>query len=185
MAEKGTSGWKYDVSVVVLSYHPEFAKEKQTILSAIYQKGISVQIIVADDGSEKNYRQELEELFSARGFVDYKLVMNEKNQGTIANYISALRAAEGEYTKAISPGDYLTGETVLRDWINYLRKEKTDWSFSEAIYYLTENGKDQSLAKAAFPVYTDPYFRHDIRKARWNYVVLDDAAHGCTMLGKT
>ena len=176
---------KFDVSVLVLSYHPDFEKEKQTILSILLQKGISFEIIIADDGSEINYEQELKQLFESYEFTDYKLVMNKENQGTIANYISGLNEAEGEYAKAISPGDYLTGETVLKDWVSFARQEGIDWSFSEAIYYQTENNNEQLVTKAAFPIYTKPYFQHNTKKARWNYVVLDDAAHGCTMIGKT
>ena len=38
---------------------------------------------------------------------------------------------------------------------------------------------------SVLPVYTAPYLKGDEEKARWNYVVLDDAAHGSAMLSKT
>ena len=176
---------QYDVSVIVLSYHPDAAQERKTLLSILKQKGISFEIIIADDGSEKNNRDEIVSLFEAHGFSDYTLVMNKENKGTIANLYSGLEAAKGEYTKCISPGDFLAGETVLKDWIAFIRKEGTEWSFSEAVFYQEENGTEQPVQKPSFPVWVSPYLENDREKARWNYVILDDIAYGCVMIAKT
>ena len=174
-----------EVSVIVLSYHPVFDKEKKTLLSIIRQKGISCQIIIADDGSEDNHREDIVRLFEAHGFTNYQLVMNRENHGTIANLLSGLKEATGEYTKCISPGDYLAGETVLRDWVDELHRGKAEWSFSEAVFYTDEGGTEKQVLQPAFPIYVKPYLRDDTEKARWNYVVIDDIAYGCVMLGKT
>lgn len=176
---------KYEVSVVVLSYRPDYAKLRQTILSAVYQEDVNLEIIVADDGSPENCRERLEKLFADLGFEHYKLVMNPENHGTIANFISGMKAAEGEYTKAISPGDFLSGKRILREWLDDLKRAQKQWSFSEALFYRAENGREVPVRAPAFPVYLKPYENKDDQKARWNYVVLDDAAHGSTMIGKT
>lgn len=175
----------FEISVIVLSYHPDWKQERQTLLSILYQKDISFEIIVADDGSEENCRDQIVQLFAEHQFTDYTLVMNEQNKGTIANLHSGLKAAKGEYTKCISPGDYLTGETVLKDWAAFIRKEGTEWSFSEAVFYRNTDGKEEQIFKPAYPVYVKPYLQNNRKKARWNYVILVDAAYGCAIIAKT
>ena len=184
-SERGTGEYEYEVSVVILTYHPDWNKLRQTVLSAVFQKDVHREIVIADDGSKDNCRKQLEELFEELQFPDYRLVMNPENRGTIANYISGLEASRGEYAKSISPGDFLTGETVLRDWLRFIRKEGCDWSFSEALYYREEDDEMHLMPTPGFPVYRGPYRRRDIQRCRWNYAVLDDAALGATMLGKT
>ncbi len=182
-AERKT--YAYDVSAIVLTYHSDFQKLRQTLLSLILQENISMQIIVADDGSEENHRAEIIGLFDRHGFSDYKLVMNPVNRGTVFNYLSALEVAEGEYTKSLSPGDFLTGSDVLCGWLRFMRQKGCEWSFSEIINYNALNGREAPASDVAQPVYVKPYLDEDRLKMRWNYVVLDDAAPGCAFMGRT
>ena len=175
----------YDVSAVVLTYHSDYAKLRQTLLSLIYQRDVLFQIIVADDGSPENHREKLVEFFAQQGFSDYKLVMNEQNQGTIRNFLSGLDAADSEYVKAISPGDFLAGCNILANWLSFLREKGCGWSFSEIVNYNIQDGKEILASEVAQPVYIEPYLDGDQSTMRWNYVVLDDAAPGCAFLGKT
>ena len=46
---------KYDVSIIVATYNPDLNKLMSTLLSIIIQKGIKFEIIVTDDGSQKDY----------------------------------------------------------------------------------------------------------------------------------
>ena len=178
-------GRGYDVTALVLTYHSDFNKLRQTLLSLIHQEAVSLQIVVADDGSPENHREEIAALFKQFGFSDYSLVMNPVNQGTIRNVISGLEAARGEYTKCISPGDFLAGPGVLGDWLRFMKDQGCDWSFSEIVNYHNEAGGERISTEMAQPVYVKPYLKGDRRRARWNYVVLDDAAPGCAMMGRT
>lgn len=180
---KGTE-YEYEVSVLILTYHPEWEKLKKTIKSIVFQKGIRQEIIVADDGSEKNYREELEALFASLDFADYQLVMNPVNHGTIANFFSGLEKARGEYVKSISPGDYLTGDGILREWLDFTKRSGNDWSFSEAVPYTIQNGDEIPAKVASLPVNLNPYRKGKIHQARWNYVVYDDAPYGAAILCK-
>lgn len=180
-----SNSYKYDISVIITTYNSDFRKIRQTILSVIFQKEISLEIIIADDGSTINFEKEIENLFDMFGFYDYKLVMNSVNLGTIKNYISALAISEGEFIKGLSPGDYLSGETILSDWVHYIKERRCDWSFSEVINYHYVNGKETFLSAPAQPVYIEPYINVDEQRIRWNYVVLDDAAIGCAIAVKT
>lgn len=175
----------YDVSVIVLTYHSDFQKLRQTLLSLIFQKNISMQIIVTDDGSPENHHDRIVELFAQHGFTDYKLVMNPENQGTIRNYISGLDTADGLYTKALSPGDFLSGGDVLCKWLGFMREKRLDWSFSEIVNYRIEDGMERVSSTVAMPVYIKPYLDVNTARMRWNYVVLDDVAPGCAFVGRT
>ena len=128
MKQAGT-GSSYEVTVLVITYHPAWEKLRQTLISAMLQKDVRCQIVIADDGSDENHRDRILSLFREYAFTEYTLVLNDHNQGTVANYLSGLRAAEGEYTKGISPGDFFSGPFVLREWLNDLKSQKTEWSF--------------------------------------------------------
>lgn len=175
----------YEVTYLVLTYHSEWAALRTTLISAVLQKGVRLEIVVADDGSGDFPKDKVEALFKEYDFEDYQLVLNETNRGTIANYISGLEVARGEFTKSIAPGDFLTREGLMRDWVDALRSSGREWSFADVQYYGTEQGNMIPLPTPPFPVYLSPYLRGDDRRARWNYAALDDSAHGVTMLGRT
>ena len=75
-SERGTGEYEYEVSVVILTYHPDWNKLRQTVLSAVFQMDVHREIVIADDGSKDNCRKQLEELFEELQFPDYRLVMN-------------------------------------------------------------------------------------------------------------
>ncbi len=175
----------FDITVLVLTYQPSEAALRKTLLSAVRQKGVSVEIVVSDDGSRDNLFGMIEQLFRAEGFTHYQLLEHRENRGTIANYLAGLEAARGMYTKSISPGDFLTGPDVLAQWLDVMRREDWGWSFSDAIYYEIRGEEMCLLPTPPFPVYRRPYLKGDTLRQRWNYTVLDDAALGATMMGKT
>ena len=111
--------------------------------------------------------------------------MNAGNRGTIRNLISGLEQAEGEFAKVLAPGDFLAGADVMRGWLDDMRENGSDWSFAETVNYCTENGSDRIATETAQPVYVRPYLEGDRQQARWNYVVLDDAAPGCCLTCRT
>ena len=174
-----------DVTVLVLTYHPDPEKLRRTLLSILLQQDVSLEIVVADDGSEDNRREEIVDLFESHGFSDYRLVMNPRNRGTILNVISGLEVAAGEYTKCLSPGDFLAAPDALSGWLRFMREKGSDWSFSEVVNYHMEDGEERISTEMAMPIYAKPYLEGDRNRARWNYVVLDDVAPGCAFMGRT
>ena len=53
-----------DVSVVIVTYNSKWESIRMTILSILKQKNISMQIVIADDGSRKIYDDEINKLMS-------------------------------------------------------------------------------------------------------------------------
>lgn len=174
----------YEISVIVVTYNPSLNKLFDTLESILFQENIKFQIIIADDGSEKNYFEEIRNFFDNRKFKDYILIGNKVNQGTVLNYYSGLKCAIGKYIKGISPGDRLYAADTLRKWIDYLQKAGGEWSFSEAVYYqLNDNGEVQPVSVMAHPNDLTPYKKNNNNKIRWNYVVFSDMALGASILG--
>ena len=64
----------YDVSALILTYNPNFEKLIYTLNSFMLQKNIKLQIVIADDGSNKDYFNEIRQYFKERDFGDYKLM---------------------------------------------------------------------------------------------------------------
>lgn len=173
----------YEVSVVILTYNSSLGKVYKTLDSILNQKNVYLQIIIADDGSKENHFEEIKQYFENRNFFDYKFVINEKNQGTVKNYYSGIVNSEGEYIKAISPGDMLCNGTVLRSWLDYNINNNLAWSFSDILCYKMENKERYILSVKAHPNCIKIYECSSERKRRWQYVVLKDTAVGCAMLG--
>lgn len=180
-----SSGQFADVTVLMIVYNSDMERITKTLNSVVIQEGVRVQIIVADDGSKENHRDEIDDYLKKNNITDYQLVMNEQNGGTVKNVISGLKFAEGKYTKLISPGDMLAHPRVLREWIDFLETQKKDWSFSDAEYYRLNNGKEEPIRAQAYPKDIRPYLgKNDFRK-RWYYVVLLDIALGAAIFSTT
>ena len=173
------------VSVIVITYNQDLNKLLRTLDSIVIQEGIPFEVIICDDGSEKTYDKELESYFSLKCFASYRLVFREKNEGTVSNYYSGLEMARGEYSKLISPGDYLSERHTLERWVSFLKKQNAVWSFSDAYYYNGRNGETHYFRAPARPQIIRPYLRRDQSECVWNYVAVNDLANGAAMIGKT
>lgn len=130
---------KYDVSVIICTYNPQWKKLKSTLLSALEQKNIDFEIVVADDGSKDNCFDWIIDLFKEYKFADYKLVDNKINKGTVENYYSALEVAEGFYSYVISPGDMFYDSSVIHKLYNFAIRNKALICFGNVVYYNADN----------------------------------------------
>ena len=174
-----------DVSIIVITYNQDLEKLIKTLDSLLIQEGIDSEIIICDDGSEKRYEYQLRDYFSVKNFSDYTLIFHDQNGGTVSNYYSGLEIAKGEYSKLISPGDYLTDKYTLLHWIRYLKKRKAKWSFSDAYYYHSVHGKADCFRTLAKPQIIRPYLVKNRNQCIWNYIALEDAANGAAIIGET
>ncbi len=174
-----------DVSVIVITFNPVLKKLYKTLDSVVCQKGIRFEIIVCDDGSQIRFEKELRNYFLMKGLSAYRLIFHDSNKGTVKNYYSGLEQANGTYSKVISPGDFFTDENILFDWVQFLKNNETDWSFSDAYYYCEDNDKNVFIRKRAHPQVVRPYLKKNNIQCIWNYIANWDNALGAAMLGKT
>lgn len=179
--EKGSMNI-YDVSALIVTYNPEWEKLKMTIRSFLLQRGIKLQIVITDDGSEQDYFDEIVRLFQDYNFDDYRLVKNTLNLGTVKNIEKGLKECTGKYLKTLSPGDYLIGAEVLRDWCEYMHKNQLAMSGSNYIcYYLDETGQEIASVQKYHPKLAD--LRGDMRKR--DYLLSNDTFVGAATLCDT
>ncbi|WP_163192841.1 glycosyltransferase [Clostridium thermarum] len=132
---------KKNVSVIVLTYNPNYSKLLSTVRSIVCQKNVDIELIISDDGSLNDYINEIEDFFNDIGFKDYIINKNLKNVGTVKNYLSALKIASGEYVYGISPGDLLYDDHCLNDIYEFLVENDAEICFGKAVNYYFDDGK--------------------------------------------
>ena len=185
------SDYSFDISVIVLTFNPKFEKLEKTLITILKQERVRMQVIIADDGSNNNFFTNIRELMERYDFRDYHLIGSEKNQGTCKNYLSALKAATGKYTKSISPGDYLYSPETLISWFEYMEKNSIDASFGDAVFYRNSEKENGIIL---FRKKTHPFFRklfslkHKDKMLflkKIDYLVLQDYALGAAFFAKT
>ena len=174
-----------DISVIVVTYNSEWDKVKLTLTSIIKQKGVSLQIVVADDGSKEKFDDKINQLMNSFEFTNFAIIDSPNNRGTVLNISNALKYAKGEYTKTIAPGDYLYDESTLSEWVEYMRKEGITVSFGDAIYYSEYNHMKVYQVKGS-PANKEFYNKQvSYSKQFIDYVVANDTILGAAQLMRT
>ena len=135
-----------DVSVILLTYKPDWEKLKGTLYSIITQKEVKYEVIICDDGSMQDYREEIEQYIREKEIKEYTYVKNVQNVGTVKNYLSGLRQANGRYVFGISPGDMFFDEMTLRDMVKFCDERQVKICFGNAVYYNHEEGAAKTFS---------------------------------------
>lgn len=164
---------KFDISVIVLCYEPDTQLLLKTLNSINCQKDCSLEIVIADDGSKKEYFPEIKQWLDDQKIKNVVFVKNKNNGGTVKNFISGLQVAQGRYIKDISPGDYLYSTDVLSSIVKYMEEHESRVCFGNAVYYYEENGKLQLKGKQN-PVDLKPYKTNNQVKIKKNYLYFQD-----------
>lgn len=176
---------QYDVSVIVLTYNPNYKKLYGTILSILQQKDVNYEIIVADDGSECLKINEIEQWFKEHAFLNYQFVVSKDNNGTVVNLNSALNVVRGRYVKLISPGDYLYRDDVLAKLVDFLDNEKSKICFGKVAGYFLEDDGTVKIYECKTPKKLQPYIDYDFKKIQKNYLVKKDYIIGASFFADT
>lgn len=172
-----------DISVVVVTYNVNYDKLFATLQSAIIQKDVDFEIVIADDGSKNFDRKKVEDWFAEREFTNYQLVLNPVNQGTLKNALSGWRAAKGAFVKQLSPGDMLYKDTSLREALDKIKKEGYEIAFGIAASYVNKDG-DITIVDNQNPHNLAPYYLKDAEDIAIHYVEMKDYANGMAFVAK-
>lgn len=174
-----------DVSVVIVTYNSEWQNIRKTLLSALKQKKVSIQIVIADDGSKKTYKEEIKSIMKYHNFNEYVLINSEINRGTVLNIANAMEFVSGKFTKTIAPGDYFFDEYVLYNWVNYMLANESVVSFGDAVYY-SYNGKLNLYETKESPVNRSLYKTGKYSAQQFvDYVIANDTILGAAQMMKT
>ncbi len=145
----------FDFSVIVCCYNSDLEKTKKTIISIVKQKGVKVEIIIADDGSEDRTIEQIKTWVVENRLENVRYSFLSENVGTVKNIVIAIKMAKGTYIKTISPGDYLFDEFSLKRYLNKFNQGHYQLLFSKAVYY-TQEGK---IKKTYNPVATGTKYK--------------------------
>lgn len=173
-----------DFSVIILSYHPDFAQLKGTIDSVLCQQDIACEILVCDDGSRENYFPRLEAYLKERQFSNYRLLGSEKNQGTVRNILKGLSEASGEYAKLIGAGDLLYERRTLADVKEFMEENQAECCFGLMRGYRKSQGRLEFVAHNS-PRDIEAYRRQDTEKIAHNLMLCEDWVSGAGIFAKT
>lgn len=124
-----SSGGKHgvDITFITITYNQSemVIQHLDSLLSVVnqYLAGLSIQLVIADDGSTDSTVETIENWLAANGsvFCAYTLLASESNEGTCKNYAKAIRAAEGKYIKPLAGDDVYLNRDIseafnLLDW---------------------------------------------------------------------
>jgi len=173
-----------DISVLVVTYNPDWIKLKNTLSSILIQKDVKFEIIISDDGSVDNNFDKIVLYFREKSFENYKLIGGETNQGTVKNLIKGLEKVQGKYVKDISPGDLLYDENTLRFIVEETKKNEEIIYFGNAIYYSFENG-DLQIYNVRNPRNVNIYKNKQNKKIQRNYLLRQDYILGASFVVQT
>lgn len=130
---------QYEVSIIIVSYNPDYEKLMSSVKAAVNQQGVCFEIIISDDGSKEDYFSRIEEYFSHINFKDYLFVKNKDNVGTVKNCLNALRRSRAEYVYFNSPGDYIFDSKTILDFYQFAKREHSDICFGDYVPYCYQN----------------------------------------------
>ena len=175
----------YKVSFAVCVYQSDYDKLMLTLKSIIAQKNIVAQIVISDDGSEFDNFDRITFFFENHNFYNYKLTKLCTNKGTVQNLKNAINECDYDIIRPLSAGDFIIGETLIAEWIEYMISKKYDWSFGNVVcYHADQKGNIVTSAHYCHPQDVDVYIHNNTEKARWNYVVCEDIVFGSAVIYK-
>ncbi len=152
---------RYDISVIVVTYNQDVNKTLTTIHSILIQKDVTIQLIVADDGSDCDNFTYIKNYLESKKVEGYVLLNNNDNVGTVKNIIRCKSVCNSKYTKLISPGDFLYGDFVLKKWMDFMERGALAASFSNVIYYQNVDNTITPIKFKSFPQNTQIYQSKD------------------------
>ena len=164
---------KYDVSVCVATYNSSKKKLIATLKSVIQQKNCKYEVILTDDGSETFDEAYFARWFKEQKFDNYKIRRSLENKGTLDNVLQGYIISEGQYVKAISPGDFFYDDTALARMLNFVRKNNYKVAFGRTCYYRVQNDQCQ-LLNMMNPKNLEPYIKQDYESVKNAYLICQD-----------
>lgn len=176
--------FKFDISVIVLTYNPDYKKLFNTLKSIINQNECNLEVIISDDGSEQFDNQSIIKWMQENNFNNYTLLNNKINRGTVMNVCDSVKLAKGKYVKLISPGDYLYCDNTLKNIVNYMKENKYSISFGRAAYYFN-NGDEITILNRMNPRNLKPYIDGCYKKIKKDYLYFQDYILGAAIICET
>ena len=107
------------VSIITLTYK-NYDKLFETIKSVLTQNYANIEYIIADDSSGDFPKDEVERYIEENNTnnIEYKIIINDNNLGTVKNFNNAIRNSKGDYVFPLSGNDVFYNNHVVSDIID-------------------------------------------------------------------
>ncbi len=125
-------------------------------MSIACQKNVCLQVIIADDGSEKDYFAEEKTFLESSSVNDLFFSKNQENQGTVLNIWNAVQHAKYDCLSFLSPGDYYYDDNTLYRVLQLMKNNDYQFIFGKIAPYKYENGSLIMIEKQ-IPFFIKPY----------------------------
>lgn len=116
------------VSVITLTYK-NYDKMFETIRSVLEQDYTNIEYFISDDGSGDFPEKEVREYIlnhKKNNIVDYKIIVNSQNKGTVKHYNSVLKQCRGEYIVGIGCNDIFTSTNIISEIVDAFNQSLCD-----------------------------------------------------------
>ena len=145
------------VSIIVATYNADPNKLRKTLEAAVSQRGVEVEIVITDDGSQEKDFSFVPAFFASHNFTQYKVIENPINKGTVWNCYTGVCAASGEYVFTTSPGDILFDETTMLRFYEFAKQRHSQLCFGNAVRYKLANNQVVCTNTHSIPATPDSY----------------------------
>ena len=152
------------VSVTVITYNQEnFIR--QTLDSVLMQEvNFNYEIVIGEDFSTDNTRKILLD-YQDKYPGKIRLLLAEKNQGLVQNFIHTYRACKGEYVATLDGDDFWTSPLKLQKQVDFL---DIHGDFSMCFHPVTMVFEDQSKPSRIYPeIHDETYSLEDLLQANF------------------
>lgn len=168
-------------TIIVLSYNSELLQILLTLKSIIEQDIIDdLEIIIADDGSKKQWKDEIKNYFAKNNITKYKFAPSSVNLGTVGNILRALEYSSSNYIKLIGAGDLLFDNTVISQIYDFMCDENCKCAFGKLVGYSI---KQQCIKNSFYtaPLSIRPYKKRNQISYKKNIIIEEDNISGASM----
>lgn len=129
-----------DITALITTYNQRIQATLLSTASAVLQKGLRVQIVIADDCSSTNLSQVYSQFLDYAGHTNYQVIRHNHNVKTVRNIANALPAVNSPIVKCFGAGDLLYSYNTLSDSASALSKSGASCGFGRILTF--ENNAD-------------------------------------------
>lgn len=154
------------VSVIMLIYNADYLRIKATLKSIVIQKNIELELIIADDGSNISYEEEIKKFLSDYANIPFMYLKSKKNMGTVLNFCKGVQKAKGKYVKPISPGDCFYDADSLKKIVDFMETNYAKVAFGLAAFYFRTDSNNITVVPKNSPELYRDYDKTKYRQKR-------------------
>ena len=158
---------------VIITHYNQMKYIEESLVSVLKQNYRNVELIVADDCSRLFNKKKVEKIINKynKSNFEYKILVGEKNQGTVKNLNNAVRNATGDYILFFAADDKLYDENVISNFVKEFEDKEKKVVTTQCLLY------DEFLKKK-ISNYVNPIKAHFINK-KSSFKIYEKMAEGC------